>query len=89
MTPAYAVAIMAFTCLLPYVSDGPNWKRESSDYFHSCKSYWWTNLLYINNFYKSLNEQVCASLGLFIVQPFLNGLVGGQLVGWLVDVQCP
>ena len=79
MTPAYAVAIMAFTCLLPYVSDGPNWKRESNDYFHSCKSYWWTNILYINNFYKSLNEQVCASLGLFIVQLCLNGCLGGHV----------
>ena len=58
LTPAYAIAIMAFTCLIPYVSDGPTWTEQSVEYYQSCKKYWWTNLLYISNFYNSLEDQV-------------------------------
>ncbi|KAK7474874.1 hypothetical protein BaRGS_00033876, partial [Batillaria attramentaria] len=57
LTPAYAITIMALTCLLPYMSDGPNWTRDSRAYYSNCNKYWWTNLLYINNFYSSLKDQ--------------------------------
>lgn len=50
---------MFCTCLLPYFSGGPDWWRKSTEYYSSCRSYWWTNILYINNFYRSHDDQVC------------------------------
>nr|KAG5690492.1 hypothetical protein BaRGS_033332 [Batillaria attramentaria] len=39
LTPAYAITIMALTCLLPYMSDGPNWTRDSRAYYSNCNKY--------------------------------------------------
>lgn len=102
VTPAYAIAIMAFTCLLPYLSDGPNWTRESTEYFQPCRRYWWTSLMYINNFYKDLQQQ-CVPWGWylstdlqfhwlvapFIIIPFAVGykIVTSLLIGALVIMQ--
>ncbi|XP_076437040.1 nose resistant to fluoxetine protein 6-like [Babylonia areolata] len=65
LTPAYAVTIMALTCLLPYMSDGPSWTQDTRDYYLPCQTRWWTNLLYVNNFHPSLQEQ-CMPWGWYL-----------------------
>ena len=35
--------------LTVFLGEGPNWLNYQSD--EACNKYWWTNLLYINNFY--------------------------------------
>ena len=35
--------------LTVFLDEGPNWLNYQSD--EACNKYWWTNLLYINNFY--------------------------------------
>ena len=35
--------------LTVFLGEGPNWLNYQSD--EACDKYWWTNLLYINNFY--------------------------------------
>lgn len=49
LTPCYAVVLMIYTFILPYLFDGPYWKTDFSE---NCRSHWWQNLLYINNIYK-------------------------------------
>lgn len=49
LTAPYALLLMIWTCLAVYFYDGPSWPTsESLD--PVCDNYWWTNLLYINNF---------------------------------------
>ncbi|OWF42582.1 uncharacterized protein LOC110460880 [Mizuhopecten yessoensis] len=48
LTPMYAVVLLIFATLLPYIGSGPLWPNviQTSE---NCKQSWWTNLLYINN----------------------------------------
>ena len=48
LSPAYYLSVFLYFKVLPHVGSGPLW------YFvdvRNCEKYWWTNILYINNFY--------------------------------------
>ena len=47
LTPLYMVAIMVWTCITPFLAKGP-FDLPSPDQTN-CRTYWWHNLLYINN----------------------------------------
>ena len=49
LTPSYMFAILFLEKLQPFFGEGPLWynMRDTS----ACSDYWWTNLLYINNFH--------------------------------------
>ena len=49
LTPVYLVIMILDVTLFTYVSDGPFWRPIETNY---CKSSWWVNLLYLNNFIK-------------------------------------
>lgn len=49
LTPPYMLIILIYVCLGPYWGEGPFWPDKQGDH-DSCKTSWWTNLLYINNF---------------------------------------
>ena len=56
LTPVYAFVILFWTNVLPYMVESPikildPFKKEQQ----KCYDYWWTNLLYINNFWKFEN----------------------------------
>ncbi|XP_065828521.1 nose resistant to fluoxetine protein 6-like [Oscarella lobularis] len=58
LTPAYMVVLLILWQLSPYFGDGPVWYQLS----HStklCDSYWWTNLLYVNNFHPTNFSDEC------------------------------
>ena len=40
--------MLFYVYLKPYIGRGPLWQAVAND--PSCDTYWWTNLLYINNF---------------------------------------
>eukprot|EP00117_Sycon_ciliatum_P045788 scpid27098/ scgid32871/ Nose resistant to fluoxetine protein 6 len=50
LTPAYMFVLMVWTTLAQYWGEVPSWKSNMEDH-RMCEQYWWTNLLYINNFY--------------------------------------
>lgn len=56
LTPSYIYATFFYAYLFPLLSDGPLWYTQNEDSIpiKSCVKYWWTNLLYINNFYPEL-----------------------------------
>jgi hypothetical protein len=56
LTPTYTVALLIYWKLMPYIGDGPLWANVSDN--TNCDDYWWTNLLYINNFYPKYNDMV-------------------------------
>lgn len=49
LTPTLALLIVVLTFLLPNLNQGPVWFRLDMT-IGFCKSYWWSDLLYINNF---------------------------------------
>ncbi|CAL1300170.1 unnamed protein product [Larinioides sclopetarius] len=53
LTPPFMLLISC-VYLLPHLGSGPVWKETVVDGLtEKCKKYWWTNLLYINNFVPS------------------------------------
>ena len=62
LTPTYAFVLFFSWLLTMHLADGPTyhlaaWQNSTS--YQNCKSYWWTNLLYINNFYPWRMEEEC------------------------------
>ena len=49
LSPAYYLAVFLSFKVLPHVGSGPLWLFM--DDVNHCEKYWWTNILYINNFY--------------------------------------
>ena len=56
LSPAYYFAVFLNFKVLPYVGSGPLWLLGN---VHRCEKYWWTNLLYINNFYPTTFSDQC------------------------------
>ena len=54
LTPTYAFVLFFIWLVGMHFTDGPNFSLVSWDIsstYKNCEKYWWTNLLYINNFY--------------------------------------
>ncbi|CAH0385391.1 unnamed protein product [Bemisia tabaci] len=56
-TPLYAVVILLNLTLLPKLSSGPIWPKAILPEVEHCRESWWTNLLYINNYYMA--DKMC------------------------------
>ena len=55
--------------LFPLVGKGPIWSAISAKKLaNNCKDYWWTNVLYVNNFYPAKLEKEVIVVVLFIIQ---------------------
>uniref|UniRef100_T2M7V7 Leukocyte receptor cluster member 1 n=1 Tax=Hydra vulgaris TaxID=6087 RepID=T2M7V7_HYDVU len=55
VTPTYMLVIFIYSSLLPILINGPvtfKFKEKVA----MCQKYWWTNLLYINNFYPKIQK---------------------------------
>ena len=59
LSPAYFFALFLNFKVLPYVGSGPFWSLSN---VHRCEKYWWTNILYINNFYPTIFSDQCYGL---------------------------
>ena len=62
LTPTYAFVLFFSWLLMMHLGDGPTFHLaawENSTSYQNCKSYWWTNLLYINNMYPWRMEEEC------------------------------
>ena len=67
LTPPYALVI-AIAFVFPLTSSGPLWRETTEPIVNSCYTSWWTNLLYINNFYMtdrlvSIRGAICLDIG--------------------------
>ena len=64
LTPSYLFVILILMYIYVYFGSGPMWTLlPRSTMFSSCNKYWWTNILYINNFYPTkIADQVRNSI---------------------------
>ena len=54
LTMVYAFVLFFWWTLTVYLGSGPEWyllAGKGSANYEACNKYWWTNILYINNFY--------------------------------------
>lgn len=53
--------LLFYAKMTGFLGEGPLWYQEQRN--PTCDKYWWTNLLYINNFWpKGLQNEVCVSV---------------------------
>lgn len=57
LTPPYMFCLLFFDKMMGFLGEGPMWYEAQAE--NPCDKYWWTNLLYINNFYPTtMNNSV-------------------------------
>jgi len=59
LTPVYAFVILIYATLTPYMISGPFHFMYRSTKTDLCDKWWWTNMLYINNFYPPSSGDQC------------------------------
>jgi len=59
LTPVYAFVVLIYTTLSPYMIRGPFHFLYRDQKTDLCDKYWWTNFLYINNFYPASSNEQC------------------------------
>ena len=59
MTPTMLLALFFCWTIVPSLGNGPWWRTFMRWTMAACKKYWWTNVLYINNFWNFDLEQTC------------------------------
>lgn len=76
LSPAYLFVIMTYTALGPYMGEGPFWFNMKSGNTEPCERYWWTNLLYINNFYPKVYADQCVPWTWYLANDMQFFIVG-------------
>ncbi|XP_070534169.1 nose resistant to fluoxetine protein 6-like [Ptychodera flava] len=93
LTPVYMFVMLLWTTIIPHISTGPRWHYLKSK-TDLCMEYWWSNLLYVNNFfhftkqcmpwawYLALDMQFHLITPIFVILLYRRWKVGlGVLVG--------
>ena len=57
LTPIYFFILLFYLKIFPLLNSGPFLNLLDTD-INFCNTYWWTNLLYINNLYPSVYKNV-------------------------------
>ncbi|XP_024944250.1 nose resistant to fluoxetine protein 6 isoform X2 [Cephus cinctus] len=55
LTPSYMLVVFFNALILPHLGTGPYWEVKIGKESQSCRSNWWTNLLYVNNYVNPQN----------------------------------
>ncbi|KAL4237445.1 hypothetical protein ACF0H5_002162 [Mactra antiquata] len=86
LTPVYLYVILYFAFIMAYTSTGPmSFLTSQGPYRDSmdvCKTYWWTNILYINNMYPYYGNlgTTCLGWGWYLANDMQFYLVFGPML---------
>ncbi|KAG8246614.1 hypothetical protein J6590_080609 [Homalodisca vitripennis] len=70
------VVVGFYSYVFPHLGDGPLWTERLTQEVDRCRSNWWTNLLFINNYVNSDNQCMVQSWYLACdMQFFMVGFV--------------
>lgn len=50
LTPPFAVMILIAATIVTYLGDGPIWHKVMEPKIAQCKTHWWLDLLYVQNY---------------------------------------
>lgn len=73
LTPLMMAVIFNCALFLRYISSGPNWMASILMFDDWCRKQWWTNALYIHNFYNT--NSMCLSHSWYLATDFQMFLV--------------
>ena len=80
MTPSYIFVIVFLMYVYQLLGDGPQWRIAIPALKKTCQKYWWTNILYINNFYPKVLVDEVSNVGIFL--KVLFALTFDMLLVW-------
>ncbi|XP_062550333.1 nose resistant to fluoxetine protein 6-like [Armigeres subalbatus] len=77
LTPVFAALILFTVGIMPGISSGPLWSTSFALSVNQCNQYWWSALLYVQNYVNS--DQIClghswylsVDMQLFLISPLL------------------
>ncbi|XP_043465144.1 nose resistant to fluoxetine protein 6-like [Leptopilina heterotoma] len=81
MAPLYMFITYAYAAFFYHLGSGPYWEERFGFDRDSCSTYWWTNLLFISNYYNNRNTCIfqawhlavdfhCYIIGIFLLLAF-------------------
>ncbi|XP_017782126.1 PREDICTED: uncharacterized protein LOC108566646 [Nicrophorus vespilloides] len=77
LTPAVAALILIHVTLIKHMGSGPVWPKSYPFMMKFCKEYWWSLLLYVQNYVNPQSECIgqtwylCVDMQLFILSPII------------------
>ena len=85
LTPLYLFVILYYAFVMPFTITGPNsyavYQPQFQESIDVCKKYWWTNILYINNFHPNYGniQTTCIGWGWYLANDMQFYLVLGPI----------
>eukprot|EP01111_Echinosteliopsis_oligospora_P005698 TRINITY_DN1924_c0_g1_i1.p1 TRINITY_DN1924_c0_g1~~TRINITY_DN1924_c0_g1_i1.p1 ORF type:complete len:712 (-),score=179.33 TRINITY_DN1924_c0_g1_i1:14-2149(-) len=70
LSPAYFFALFFYRNLTPFMGSGPMWHKYVEQVEGTCGEYWWTNVLYVNNFIPTVWTDQCFLWGWYLAVDF-------------------
>uniref|UniRef100_A0A5S6R5D4 NRF domain-containing protein n=1 Tax=Trichuris muris TaxID=70415 RepID=A0A5S6R5D4_TRIMR len=93
VTPVYLIVLVVYAVLVPKATDGPMWGGRGGFNSDNCAASWWTNVLYVNNFFHLNNPcmswtwYLAADMQYFILSaPLLVLFLNRELIAITVTV---
>lgn len=93
--PLYVFLIFMAWKFQPYINEGPVWPEFKMNMDNGCYNYWWTNIIFLNNFISWENPCSCFGWGWYLANDFQFFLITPLLLllsyrykkfGWLAIV---
>nr|XP_018898488.1 PREDICTED: nose resistant to fluoxetine protein 6-like [Bemisia tabaci] len=66
ITPAYFFVILIYMTVLYDLGSGPIWEELVGGEKQDCRNNWWTNILYINNYWNASPQDSCYSAAWYL-----------------------
>eukprot|EP01102_Stenamoeba_stenopodia_P013201 TRINITY_DN4252_c0_g1_i1.p1 TRINITY_DN4252_c0_g1~~TRINITY_DN4252_c0_g1_i1.p1 ORF type:complete len:656 (-),score=116.58 TRINITY_DN4252_c0_g1_i1:75-2042(-) len=94
LTPVYMFVLFLWWQLSPYFVKGPLWFLHTPRIDQTCGPYWWTNLLYINNFWPTMEINMClgwswylaVDMQFYILSPiFIYVFYRNRMIGYVLS----
>nr|XP_032515089.1 nose resistant to fluoxetine protein 6-like [Danaus plexippus plexippus] len=84
MFPLLALTVLLEATLFNHVADGPFWNKYAEN-IHKCKTYWWSTLLYIQNYVNP--ENLCLTATWYLAIDVQLHILSPLLLFWVLGRQ--
>ena len=79
ITPVFMFCTLFFWCMTVYIGSGPMW-TNLGELLGNCEDYWYTNLIYLNNFIPDWKTNDCMSVGWYLANDMQFFLIAPLLI---------